>query len=293
MNDASLSSTTPRRCVLTGSTGYVGGGLRRTLEAAGWSVHDPFAPDPQGKKRRLGDPVPPGELAGAGLFVHCAYDFRPADWAEIERVNVQASHVLFEQAARAGAKRVFISSASAYAGCRSLYGRAKLAVEEAVLAGGGLVLRPGLVYGLQPAGGMVAKLTRLVRRLPLLPVVGGNRPCLGLTHLEDLGRSVVEFGRLDGPAPRRAVQASDGRRYSLRQVLELLAAREGRRCWFLSVPAAPLYGVLWLAALLRLPLNLRVDNLRSLLNQDPRPDFRRDDGLRTTFRPFHLQTQEA
>ena len=285
MNDA--GTPPPQKvCVLTGSTGYVGGGLKHALLADGWTVHDPFAAGPDGSRRRLGDPVPVERLAGAALFVHCAYDFRADGWEAIERVNVRASCRLFDQAEAAGAKRVFVSSASAFAGCRSLYGQAKLAVEEHVLARGGMVLRPGLVYSEDTTGGMVAKLLRLVRLSPVLPVVGERKPCLGLTHLADLGRTVVEFAARDVPPPARPVMAYDGRRYSFRQVLEMLAARAGCRRWFFPLPAAPLYAGLWLAARLRLPLNFRADNLTSLLHQDPAPDFCRDDGLQTTFRPF-------
>ncbi len=273
-------------CVLTGSTGYVGGGLKRALEADGWTVRDPFASVPSQRRRRLGEPVPDEFLAGAGLFVHCAYDFRTSGWPDIERVNVQASHRLFDQAETAGAKRVFISSASAFDGCKSLYGRAKLAVEVNVLSRGGMVLRPGLVYSEDAAGGMVAKLVRLIRLSPFLPVVGTGEPCLGLTHLDDLGRIVVKFARHTGPPPARPIQASDGQRYSFGQVLAMLSAREGRQRWLVPLPAAPLFAGLRLASWLRLPLSFREDNLTSLLNQDPRPEFRRDDGLQAAFRPF-------
>ena len=273
-------------CVLTGSTGYVGGGLKHALEADGWTVRDPFAAVPDGIRRRLGDPVPDDLMTGCALFVHCAYDFRANGWEDIERANVRASNLLFDRAEAAGAKRVFISTASAFEDCQSLYGQAKLAVEKHVCSRGGLVLRPGLVYSDEAAGGMVAKLTRLIRLAPVLPVVGTREPCLGLTHLADLGRIVVEFADHDGPPPDRPIMAYDRQRYSFRQVMGMLAARAGRQRWFVPLPSAPLYAALWLAARLGLPLNFRADNLTSLLHQDPGPDFRRDDGLRTTFRPF-------
>src|SRR5207253_1039840 len=114
-------------------------------------------------------------------------------------------------------KIIFISTISAFEGCRSLYGRAKLEIEKIALDCGALVIRPGLVYGsgpglrrtagsadgIQPlkasvacetedrpasatqAGGMFGKLTAQVRKSPVIPVVGSGLQIQFLVHNED------------------------------------------------------------------------------------------------------------
>jgi len=65
---------------------------------------------------------------------------------------------------------VVISSLSAFAGCRSLYGKAKLQIESLALSADAVVIRPGLVYG-NDSGGMFGRLVRQVRGSRLLPVL--------------------------------------------------------------------------------------------------------------------------
>jgi hypothetical protein len=58
----------------------------------------------------------------------------------------------------AGVRRlVFISTISAFDGCRSFYGKGKLEVERITHSLGGWVIRPGLLYGEKP-GGMLGRL---------------------------------------------------------------------------------------------------------------------------------------
>ena len=55
---------------------------------------------------------------------------------------------------------------------------------------GGVVVRPGLLYG-PGAGGMIGMLTRLVRALPVVPVlVGEDRP-LYLAHQDDAAELIA------------------------------------------------------------------------------------------------------
>jgi len=90
-------------------------------------------------------------------LVHCAYDFSPVTWNDIERTNVRGSIRLLEAARAANVRTVVISTISAFPGCRSLYGKAKLEIERAAAAPGASIIRPGLVWG-DTAGGMFGAL---------------------------------------------------------------------------------------------------------------------------------------
>src|SRR5205814_3363974 len=121
--------------------------------------------------------------------------------AEIERVNVAGSVALFQAAEAAGVvRRLFVSTISAWDGGRSQYGRGKLTVERAVRASGGLIVRPGLVWGCEGRG-MFAALARIAA-LPVLPLFDGGRQPFFLIHAEDLAALLaraVERASAGGP----------------------------------------------------------------------------------------------
>ena len=90
-------------CAITGSNGYVGGCLKKYLAARGREILELTrrpAPDARAAAFRLGAEVSPETLAGADTLVHCAYDFQPLRWQEIQTVNVDGTRKLL-QAARA------------------------------------------------------------------------------------------------------------------------------------------------------------------------------------------------
>ena len=103
-------------------------------------------------------------------------------------INVEGTRRWWECAAGAGVRRfVLISSlADAFAGCRSLYGRAKLAT-EAVAAGHGAVIVPAGTGLRRPAGGHAARaLDRLAAFPVAIPMVGAGSAIQYVAHEDDL-----------------------------------------------------------------------------------------------------------
>ena len=116
---------------------------------------------------RLGDEVQPEIFRSRNItaLVHCAYDFKPVSRREIQRVNVEGSRKLLAAATAGGVQRIAVmSTISAFEGCRSDYGKAKLEIEAAARAAGALVVRSGLVWADGPpsGGGMFGSLARSV-----------------------------------------------------------------------------------------------------------------------------------
>src|SRR5207245_9025857 len=119
---------------------------------------------------RLGEDVAASELKGAKALIHCAYDFKQVPWPAIHAVNVAGSEKLLRAAREAKVERiVYISSISAFEGCRSLYGKAKLEIEKTAHALGATVVRPGLIWG-DPPGAMFERLVRQVEQGRVLPL---------------------------------------------------------------------------------------------------------------------------
>lgn len=290
-----VESVESSRCVaVTGATGFVGSRLcehlRRTGHRVVALVRNAKASDGGASRPfALGEPVAPDLLRGVDWLIHCAYDFAPRGWDEIERVNVKGSEALFAAADRAEVSSlVFISTVSSFDGCKSSYGRAKRASERQALERGGAVIRPGLVFGPRP-GGMLGTLDRLVRALPVVPLIGAEQP-LHLGHVEDLSRMLLAAAtRGRGGVPRPATAASESAR-TLRQIVEILAAARGRRVRTFGIPSGPVWLALRGAETLGVPSGLRSDSVTSLMNVDPALDFSMTRELGAAFRDFDAST---
>lgn len=277
------------RCVVTGASGFVGGRVRAALGAAGFAVEDwsRRGAGSGGRRFVLGEPVDPAQLAGARALVHCAYDFEARGWPAIEAANVRGSERLFAAAREAGVARiVHVSSLSAFEGCRSLYGRAKLAAEASALEHGARVLRPGLVWAEAP-GGVFGGLVAQVRRLPVVPLVAGDAPQY-LVHGDDLGAFVARVATGDASPPAAPVRVAHLAPQSLRVILRAIAAALGTPARLAPVPWRAAWLGLRALEALRLPAPFRSDSLLGLVFQEPSPSFALAEQLGARCRPFAL-----
>jgi nucleoside-diphosphate-sugar epimerase len=270
-----------RAVAITGAGGYVGSLLARRFQDAGWTVtrlsSSAIASGERTVQFHLGDEVSSDifRLRGIGALVHCAYDFRPVSRTEIHRINVEGSRKLLAAAHAGGVERIaMMSTISAFEGCRSVYGRAKLEIEDAATSVGGLVVRAGLVYGdgAPTAGGMFGSLATSVRR-GVVPLIDGGIHPQYLIHEGDLWKLIVGFCDGTIPNPGKPVVAASPRGWRLRDLLAELARRQGRHPRFVPVPWLPVWTGLRLAELAHVPVQYRSDSVISLVNQDRRPDF--------------------
>ena len=104
--------------------------------------------------------------------MHCAYDFSVTSRSAVWETNVFGTRALLSAATNSGVGRtIVVSSMSAYAGTKQIYGRAKLASEQDASAARviSIAVRPGLVYG--PGWGGMAGTLRKLASLPIVPLV--------------------------------------------------------------------------------------------------------------------------
>jgi nucleoside-diphosphate-sugar epimerase len=279
-------------CAITGGNGYVGGCVKNFFLSRGWEIFELSRrprPGARAFQYQLGDDLSPDLLSGVMAIVHCAYDFTPLKWDEIAAVNVEGSRKIF-QAARAAnvPKMIFISSISAYEGCRSLYGRAKLEIEKLAVAGGALAVRPGLVYG-GVAGGMFGKLAANLRKSALVPLAGNGSQIQYLVHNEDLCAFIEKFASGGVDTAPRVVTAAHEHSWPFKELIREIARSEGKKPTFIPLPWRALWLALKSAELCGLKMNFRSDSLVSLMYQNPAPDFSANAGLGLTCRPFSVE----
>ncbi|MEP6671446.1 MAG: NAD(P)-dependent oxidoreductase [Chthoniobacter sp.] len=276
------------QCAITGAAGHVGSAIARCFRSHGWDVLGfgrrslTYA---QRVPYELGDDpqrLPWGEV---DALVHCAYDFRAKNWRQIHEVNVDGSVALLRAARERGVKRVvFISSLSSFPGCRSLYGRAKLEVEEAALELGCTVVRPGLVWS-DTTGSLMRALENAARGR-FVPLIGDGSYPQYLIFDDDLAVLVFALCQPEAPVIGRAVSAAHPQKHSLRGLLQLLASKQGNQPTFVPIPWRLMYAGLKTLETLGLPAPFRSDSLLGIVFQNPAPQFALSEVPGMTFRPF-------
>ncbi|MEU7321091.1 NAD-dependent epimerase/dehydratase family protein [Streptomyces griseoviridis] len=208
--------------LVTGGAGFVGGAVLPLLRAAGVRVRvlahqrpTERGPDVEVVDGDLTDPSSVrGLCQGVDRVLHLA-SYVGKDEERCQAVNVEGTHRLVAEARRAGVTGfVRLGTAAVYGNgpfVRTAEGaeeprpvsstsRSRLAGEEPVLAAGGAVLRPYLVYGAGDRWVMPA-LARMLRALPSgLPERGSAR--LSLTEVGSLAAALV--GTAVHTPPRRA-----------------------------------------------------------------------------------------
>lgn len=279
----------PLTCAVTGANGYVGGVLLRSLRAQGHRVlalqrlRGGQTPGKETRHYSLTEPLTPGLLTGVDVLVHCAYDFSGVAWRDIEHANVQGTLRLFEAARNAGVRRIlFISSVSSFEGCRSHYGRAKLAVEHRCAEFGAVIVRPGVVYG-PGAQGMMGSLAKMVR-LPVTPMVGSGRQQLLLVHEEDLGHAVASLAARGDVPVGVPIFAAAATPVSLKELMRMTAQAKGRSPIFLPIPWRLIWLALKAAEACGLRPRTRSDSLVALVHANPAPDMSHTASLGLVFR---------
>jgi nucleoside-diphosphate-sugar epimerase len=283
-----------KRIGITGAHGFVGSLLARRFVEAGWAVtrlsHSTSQGDSDTVPFRLGDEVQPEIFRSRNItaLVHCAYDFKPVARPEIRRINVDGSRKLMASAAEGGVQRIAVTSTiSAFEGCRSRYGQAKLEIEAEAASAGALVVRSGLVWADGPpaGGGMFGSLAKSVRAR-FVPLVGGGAYPQYLVHVQDLWELLRRFCDGEIQNPGKPVVAAAAKPWPMHDLLAELARRQGAHPRFFSVPWQPVWAGLRLAEIAHVPVPYRSDSVVSLVYQDPRPEFGSLRGLGIVPRDF-------
>lgn len=278
-------------CAITGSNGYVGGCVKKYFAAHEWEIFELTRwprPNARAAQFRLGDDISPQLLSGAGALVHCAYDFKPLRWDEIAEVNIKGSRKMLEAARTAGIpKIIFISTISAFDGCRSLYGRAKREIENIALDCGALVIRPGLVYG-NDAGGMFGRLAAQIKNSAAIPLIGDGSQIQFLVHNQDLCAFMekVVSGKVD--LRPRILTAANEQPWPFKKLLLEIARAFNKKPKFIPLPWQLVWFGLKSAEVCGLRLNFRSDSVVSLMNQNPSPDFSANAGVELNCRAFEI-----
>ena len=278
-------------CAITGTGGFIGSHIVSYYQKNGWRV---FEMSRKAKATEgnilyvLGHPLKPDALAGVDTLIHCAYDFAPRTWDDIERINVEGTRRLFETAEEADVpNKIFISSVSSYKGCESLYGKAKFAIEQEAEQLGLTIIRPGLVYG-KNTGGIVGSMQKVATQNLVVPLIGSGNDKQCLTHIDDLCELLYQISsrKVSLPKPGQPITAASEQLFTFREIIQELASAKNKRPLLLPVPWPIVYGILRVAEAVRFPMKLRSDSVIGAVKYNRNLDFSATRQLPVRFRVF-------
>ncbi|HYC47715.1 MAG TPA: NAD-dependent epimerase/dehydratase family protein, partial [Burkholderiales bacterium] len=191
------------KLLVTGGTGMIGDGVIPALLAAGHDVRI-LSRGAQEDARQWPEHVEafPADVAdaaslegcvtGCDAIVHIVGIAKETASETFATINVEGTRNIVAEAERAGVERfVFMSSLGADRG-ESEYHRSKRSAEEIVrgFKGSWVILRPGKVYG--PGDEAISMLLRMVRTLPIVPMVAGGDQSFQPIWYRDLGVAVAK-----------------------------------------------------------------------------------------------------
>jgi NADH dehydrogenase len=228
--------------LVTGGTGFVGRSVVAALLRRGHQVRCLVRPGsarrraaPSGASAVPGDVTEPGSLpaalAGVEAVVHLVGIIReqPGRGVTFDRLHTEATRNVVAAAGAGGVRRlVHMSGLGTRPEARSRYHQTKWAAEQAVRESGldWTIFRPSVIFG--PGDGFVSLLARLVRWLPVVPVVGDGRNRLQPVAVGDVAEGFARA--VERPATAGAVFEVGGPRpYTFDEALDEVGAALGRR----------------------------------------------------------------
>lgn len=226
---------------LTGGTGFVGSEVLRQLVAAG---HDVKALVREGSEAKLavrdqveivhGDVTEPGSmesaLRGCDAAIHLIGIIRefPGRGITFEKLHVNAVENVVNACLEQGVKRyLHMSSNGTRPDGSTSYHRTKWRAEEFVRNSGldWTIFRPSLIFG--PGSEFVAMVSELIRRVPVVPVIGDGAYRMQPVAVDQVAESFVK-ALLKDETINETYHLGGGETYSYDEVLDLTAEAMGK-----------------------------------------------------------------
>lgn len=230
------------RVFLTGGTGFVGSEVLRQLLEAGHTVRclvrrgsSNKVEAQKGVEIHRGDVTRPesleGGLEGCDALIHLVGIIRefPGRDVTFKKMHVDATRNVLAAAGEQGVKRYLHMSANGTrADAKSTYHRTKWRAEELVRDSqlDWTIFRPSIIFGRQSE--FVEMLAGLVRKAPVVPVIGDGKYRMAPVALSDVAGAFVKA--LESPeAVGKTYPVCGAGEYTYNEILDLIGQALGKK----------------------------------------------------------------
>jgi len=238
--------TRTERVLITGGSGFVGSAVRAALADRPVRLLQRKPADTGSPGDRVewagGDVTDPnslrGTMEGCNAVVHLVAIIKESGDATFDRVIREGTENVLAEAQRAGIGRfVYVSALGARNDPRFPYLHAKYQAETAVIGAGipWTIFRPSVIFG--PDDKFINTLANLVRRAPVIPVVGDGTAKFQPIAVQQVAAAIKKA--LDDPGTiGQTYELGGGTTYTYEQMIDLLADKLGVRKPKIHVPVS-------------------------------------------------------
>jgi NADH dehydrogenase len=254
---------------VTGGTGFVGTAVVSELLKAGHEVRILSRNAPErltdGVTHVLGSVVT-GEgldtlLHHADALIHLVGIIKEEGKNTFRAAHYEGTVHAVTAASRNGVKRyLHMSAMGTRPNAVSKYHRTKFAAEEAVRASGldWTIFRPSTIFG--PSDRFINMLIDIMRKTPVMPVVGGGKTMMQPVSVLDVAKAFAEALESDRHIGK-TYELGGPEQLNLRQILNIVSQVIGLKRVFVNIPLALVSPAVKAGELLRLPLPVTSDQL--------------------------------
>jgi nucleoside-diphosphate-sugar epimerase len=206
------------------------------------------------------------------VLINCAFDFKT-----IERGSNDGKFATFERniaaLASPSARLINISSMSAFAGCRTDYGREKLLVEDLFGKLGGINIRPGLIASWRRPGAAFLNIIGIATGSKVVPILAARGSGFYFCDLEAVILGIHLLAGMTSNTPR-TLSFCYRERIKLGDLLRLIETQKGTRSVKVPVPWQIAYLMLLAKEKLIGKSKVRADSILDFAYPNPVPEER-------------------
>lgn len=261
---------------VTGGSGFTGSFVVRKLVGRGHEVYALARSDEAaGKLRSLGATPVEGDLDKPGSLPAAFAEGAATHLVNVASLGFGHADAIVSSAEQVGLQRaVFVSTTALFTNLPAPSKRVRAAAEDRIRRSSldWTIVRPTMIYG-TPDDRNIARLLRVLRKTPVMPVPGGGKRLQQPVHVEDLAEAIVECTHVDA-AIGQEIDLPGPEPMAFRELLMEAGDAIGRRPRLLPVPLRPTVGVLRLYERVSSSPRIKAEQIERLAEDkafDPEP----------------------